>query len=62
MEWKKCAKDGNKMPQFRVLQKQHRMMQMTKGPGLGEPIPHQTYFTKNEEAASFMKETMAKVE
>jgi hypothetical protein len=53
--WKTAAKRGMKTPEFKALQSAHTRLMNLKGPGLGVPIPHQSYYTKNPAATNFMK-------
>ena len=54
-DWKNASKAGSKTPEFRILQRDHSRLVEARGPGLSVPIPHQTYFTQNEEAQNFMQ-------
>ena len=53
--WKTAAKESMKTSEFRALQSAHRRVLTENGRGLGLPIPSQTFFTRNENAALFMK-------
>ena len=54
-DWKKAAKAGSKTPEFRILQKAHAQLIEARGPGLGVPIPHQTFFIQDTDAHKFMQ-------
>jgi tripartite-type tricarboxylate transporter receptor subunit TctC len=48
--WKTAARKAMQMAEFRELQKQHSHLV----PELKTSMPHQTFFTRNFDAAKFM--------
>ena len=53
--WKLAAKKWEKTKEFQRLRSEHRLLVDMKGPGLGVPRPHDSFFTKSSCAQSFMQ-------